>query len=107
VNNGIINLDRNKMPDRHKIYQIGLSSFVIFDPKGWIATEQKSLIITVVLLMLFAVVPFLMMAFLFAWKYRAGNKAKYTPLVDATICMVRIAMHNHINHRGDHLEEYP
>ncbi len=52
----------------------------ILDPKGQIAADEKSLIITATLLMLLVVIPVIVMTFLFAWKYRAGNKdATYTP----------------------------
>lgn len=52
----------------------------ILDPKGQVAADEKSLIITATLLMLLVVIPVIVMTFLFAWKYRASNKdAIYTP----------------------------
>ncbi|MCB5184210.1 ubiquinol oxidase subunit II [Methylobacillus gramineus] len=54
--------------------------FVLFDPKGQVGVEEKSLIITAVLLMLIVVIPVIAMTILFAWRYRASNKnATYTP----------------------------
>lgn len=52
----------------------------LMNPKGQIGMEQRSLIITAIVLMLIVVIPAIFMTFLFAWKYRESNKnAKYTP----------------------------
>lgn len=52
----------------------------VLNPKGLIAAKQRELIITSSLLMLIVVIPVLILAWAFAWKYREGNeKAKYTP----------------------------
>lgn len=52
----------------------------ILDPKGPVAVEQKSLIITATALMLLVVIPVIVMTLFFAWKYRASNKdAVYEP----------------------------
>ncbi|TDR78433.1 ubiquinol oxidase subunit II [Paludibacterium purpuratum] len=52
----------------------------ILDPKGRIAADEKSLIITATLLMLLVVVPVIVLTLVFAWKYRASNaNATYTP----------------------------
>jgi cytochrome o ubiquinol oxidase subunit 2 len=57
-----------------------LSVIALFNPKGFIAQQERDLVITAVLLMLIVVVPVLTMIFFVAWKYRASNKsAKYTP----------------------------
>lgn len=54
--------------------------FVLLDPKGQIGVEERSLIITAILLMLIVVVPVIIMTIVFAWRYRASNtKATYTP----------------------------
>ncbi|SNS03000.1 cytochrome bo3 quinol oxidase subunit 2 [Methylobacillus rhizosphaerae] len=54
--------------------------FVLFDPKGQIGVEERSLIITATLLMLIVVIPVIIMTLVFAWRYRASNtKATYTP----------------------------
>ncbi|MDA7742095.1 COX aromatic rich motif-containing protein [Francisellaceae bacterium] len=53
---------------------------VLLNPKGAVAAEQKDLLILSVLLMLIVVIPVFILTFVFAWKYRKGNKdAKYTP----------------------------
>lgn len=58
----------------------GCSSLVLFHPKGQIGSDEKSLIITAAILMLIVVVPVIIMAIVFARRYRASNtKAKYTP----------------------------
>ncbi|MFC0226795.1 cytochrome o ubiquinol oxidase subunit II [Serratia aquatilis] len=55
-------------------------NMVLMNPKGAIGVEQRTLILTAIGLMLIVVVPVIVMAFTFAWKYRASNKdAKYTP----------------------------
>ena len=52
----------------------------LLDPKGQIGLEQRSLILTAFGLMLIVVIPAILMAIGFAWKYRASNKdAKYSP----------------------------
>ncbi|WP_461168469.1 ubiquinol oxidase subunit II [Uliginosibacterium sediminicola] len=52
----------------------------ILDPKGQVAAEEKSLIITATLLMLLVVIPVIVMTLVFAWKYRASNTAaEYQP----------------------------
>jgi cytochrome o ubiquinol oxidase subunit 2 len=50
-----------------------LLTLALFDPKGFIAMEQKDLLITAVLLMLVVVIPAFIMVFTVAWRYRAGN----------------------------------
>jgi len=48
-------------------------------PRGLIAAEELKLIIFSIELMLLVVVPVIVMACWFAWRYREGNNAKYTP----------------------------
>jgi cytochrome o ubiquinol oxidase subunit 2 len=59
----------------------------VLDPKGMIAVQQRSLIVTASLLMLIVVIPVLLLTIAFAWKYREHNdKASYAPEWD----------HNHL-----------
>lgn len=52
----------------------------VLNPKGQIAMDQRSLILTAFGLMLIVVIPAVLMAIVFAWKYRASNtNAKYSP----------------------------
>ncbi|RAT46821.1 cytochrome ubiquinol oxidase subunit II [Lonsdalea populi] len=52
----------------------------LMNPKGQIGLEQRSLILTALGLMLIVVIPVIIMAIVFARKYRASNdQAKYTP----------------------------
>ncbi len=52
----------------------------LLNPKGQIALEQRSLILTAFGLMMIVVIPAVLMAVMFAWKYRASNtEAKYSP----------------------------
>jgi len=49
-------------------------------PKGQVGQDQKTLLITSVVLMLLVVIPVIVMTIAFAWKYRASNtKARYEP----------------------------
>lgn len=55
-------------------------NIAILNPKGVVAEDQKSLLITATLLMALVVVPVLFLIFSIAWRYREGNKkAKYSP----------------------------
>ena len=52
----------------------------LLEPAGKIAADEKSLIITATLLMLIVVIPVILMALYFPWKYRESNtSAPYTP----------------------------
>ncbi|MCD7100127.1 ubiquinol oxidase subunit II [Stenotrophomonas sp. MMGLT7] len=52
----------------------------ILNPKGQIGHDQKTLLITAVVLMLLVVIPVIVMTLAFAWHYRASNtKARYEP----------------------------
>ncbi|CAJ0991351.1 Cytochrome bo(3) ubiquinol oxidase subunit 2 [Sodalis praecaptivus] len=58
----------------------GCRDMVLMNPKGQIGLEQRSLILTALGLMLIVVIPAVVMAFVFAIKYRASNtKATYSP----------------------------
>lgn len=53
---------------------------VLMDPKGPVGVQEKNLILFATALMLIVVVPVIIMAVVFAWKYRASNtKAAYAP----------------------------
>lgn len=55
-------------------------NWTLLDPKGQVGIEQKNLILIATGLMLLVVVPVIIMTLVFAWKYRASNKAAtYTP----------------------------
>ena len=52
----------------------------LMDPKGRIAADEKSLILTAASLMLLVVIPVIGMTLGFAWRYRESNaRAKYLP----------------------------
>jgi cytochrome o ubiquinol oxidase subunit II len=68
---------------------------VVLNPKGPIADAQRGLLIDAFSVMLIVVVPVIVMALLFAWRYRASNRnARYTPTwaysakVDAVVWLV-------------------
>src|SRR3990167_10655301 len=53
---------------------------LLLDPKGLIAHDEKSIIITAALLMLIVVIPVIILTISFAWRYRASNtSAQYSP----------------------------
>ncbi len=54
--------------------------WVLLDSKGMVGIAQRDLILICIGLMLIVVVPAIVLTFVFAWRYRAGNtKAKYMP----------------------------
>ncbi|MBK4765118.1 MAG: ubiquinol oxidase subunit II [Pantoea sp. Brub] len=55
-------------------------NIALLNPKGQIALEQRSLIITSFAVMLIVVIPAILMSIIFAFKYRESNlKNKYSP----------------------------
>src|SRR3979490_3601345 len=53
---------------------------VVLNPKGPIADAERGLLIDAFSVMLIVVVPVIVMAILFAWRYRASNRgARYEP----------------------------
>lgn len=54
---------------------------IVLDPKGPIGEQQRDLIYITVLLCAIIIVPTIILAFVFAWRYRdkKDSKAKYTP----------------------------
>jgi cytochrome o ubiquinol oxidase subunit 2 len=55
-------------------------NLAVLNPKGLIASRERSLIIIASLLMIIVVIPVFALTFGIVWKYRAGNtKAKYSP----------------------------
>jgi len=53
---------------------------VVLQPKGWVATQEKELLIEAVWLMLIVVVPVILLTIWIGYRYRRSNeKAKYTP----------------------------
>src|SRR5215471_6475074 len=72
----------------------GCDRAVILNPKGPIADAERGLMIDAFTVMMIVVVPVILMAFLFAWRYRAGRNARYEPTwaysakVDAVVWLV-------------------
>ncbi|MGA0564037.1 ubiquinol oxidase subunit II [Ancylobacter sp. VNQ12] len=59
---------------------LGGCNFVVLDPTGDIAAQQRDLLIVSTLLMLLIIVPVMALTAFFAWKYRASNStATYDP----------------------------
>lgn len=55
-------------------------NFVVLDPSGDIAIQQRDIVIISVLLMLIIIIPVMVLTVMFAWKYRETNtSAKYDP----------------------------
>jgi cytochrome o ubiquinol oxidase subunit 2 len=76
----------------------GCSRMVLFDPKGPIGDAERVLMLTAIGLMLIVVVPVIVMAFLFARRYRASNRATYRPKwnysakIDLVVWLVPLAV---------------
>lgn len=49
-------------------------NMVVMSPSGDVATQQRDLLVTSVLLMLIIIVPVIVLTLLFAWRYRAKNQ---------------------------------
>ncbi|MHA6719326.1 ubiquinol oxidase subunit II [Sphingomonas sp. RS6] len=54
---------------------LGGCDMVVMNPAGDVARQQADLILWSTFLMLLIIVPVMMLTVLFAWKYRAGNRA--------------------------------
>lgn len=59
-------------------------NWTLLDPKGQVGIEQKNLILIATGLMLLVVIPVIIMTVVFAWKYRASNKAATYTLTGRT-----------------------
>lgn len=58
----------------------GCCKFMVLDPKGAVAVQEKHILLICVLLMLMIVVPVIWLSFLFAFRYREKNQsAAYKP----------------------------
>lgn len=60
----------------------GCERMVVLNPKGPIADAERGLMIEAFTVMMIVVVPVFVMAFVFAWRYRAGRNARYEPTWD-------------------------
>jgi cytochrome o ubiquinol oxidase subunit 2 len=55
-------------------------NFVVLDPSGDVAGQQRDLLVTSTVLMLLIIVPVMALTVLFAWRYRQSNaSARYEP----------------------------
>ena len=55
-------------------------NFAVLNPAGSIAVKERDLMLVTVTLGLSVIIPVFIMTFLFAWRYREGNKkSKYSP----------------------------
>ena len=61
------------------LFIISSSHSAVMNPKGMIAEKQRDLIVISTILMLIVVIPVFLLAIGISWRYRANNKAKYTP----------------------------
>ena len=59
---------------------LGGCKFVVLDPAGDIASQQRDILLISTVLMLLIIIPVMALTALFAWKYRQSNKdAEYAP----------------------------
>ncbi len=57
-----------------------LRTSAVLDPKGPIALAERNLLYDAFIVMMIVVIPVIVMALVFAWRYRASNtQARYTP----------------------------
>ena len=61
---------------------LGGCDLVVLNPTGFIALQQRNLILIATGLMLLIIVPVMVMTVLFAWRYRKGGGATYDPNFD-------------------------
>ncbi len=62
------------------LFALGGCDWVVMNPSGDIAVQQRDLIIVATVLMLLIIVPVIALTLFFAWKYRRSNEdAKYDP----------------------------
>ena len=72
----------------------GCDRLVVLNPKGPIADAERGLMIDAFTVMMLVVVPIIVMAFWFAWRYRARGNARYEPTwaysakVDAVVWLI-------------------
>jgi cytochrome o ubiquinol oxidase subunit II len=72
----------------------GCDRLVVLNPKGPIADAERGLMIDAFTVMMIVVVPIIVMAFWFAWRYRSGGNARYEPTwaysakVDAVVWLI-------------------
>lgn len=68
------------------VLALGGCNLVVLDPAGDVAARQGDLIVVATLLMLIVIVPVIALTLLFAWRYRANNRAaRYTPDWDHSV----------------------
>jgi cytochrome o ubiquinol oxidase subunit 2 len=77
----------------------GCDRAVVLDPKGPIADAQRGVLIDAFAVMMIVIVPVVVMAFVFAWRYRAANRdATYAPtwansmLIDTVVWLIPTAI---------------
>jgi len=59
---------------------LGGCNLVLFDPKGYVGEQEKTLILESMGVMLLVVIPVIVLTLVFAWRYRASNtNAIYAP----------------------------
>src|SRR5262249_37500834 len=72
----------------------GCDRAVVLNPKGPVADAERGLISDAFSAMMLVIVPVIVLAFIFAWRYRAGRNATYTPTwaysakVDAVVWLI-------------------
>jgi cytochrome o ubiquinol oxidase subunit 2 len=60
-------------------HSLRLPEFAVLSAQGVIARQEWGVLLNAILLMLIAVIPTFFLLFFFAWKYREGKTAKYSP----------------------------
>ncbi|TPE48934.1 ubiquinol oxidase subunit II [Amaricoccus solimangrovi] len=58
---------------------LGGCDMVVLNPSGYVAAQQRDVLVTSTLLMLLIIIPVMGLTAFFAWRYKASRKARYDP----------------------------
>ena len=58
---------------------LGGCDMVVLNPSGYIAAQQRDILVDSTLIMLIIIIPVMGLTAFFAWRYNAGRKAKFDP----------------------------
>jgi cytochrome o ubiquinol oxidase subunit 2 len=58
---------------------LGGCDMVVLSPSGYVAAQQRDLLITSTLLMLIIIIPVMGLTAFFAWRYKASRRSKFDP----------------------------
>ena len=77
--NGKMKLRRSLFCTLPILTLLGGCDMVVLSPSGYIAAQQRDLLVTSTMLMLIIILPVMGLITFFAWRYKASRSAKYDP----------------------------